>query len=114
MERFSKLAHAALGSAQQTASELGHTYIGSEHLLLGILKHTDSVGGRILLSRGITFDKVKENLIAIAGTSSPTKLTAQDMTSRTRRIIEQSMVCATRYGFCAIGTEHILLAIAGD
>ncbi len=114
MERFSKLAHAALASAQQTASELGHTYIGSEHLLLGILRHTDSVGGRILLSRGITFDKVKENLIAIAGSCAPTRLTAQDMTSRTRRIIEQSMVCATRYGFCAIGTEHILLAIAGE
>lgn len=114
MERFSKLAHASLASAQQTASELGHTYIGSEHLLLGILRHTDSVGGRILLSRGITFDKVRDKLVEIAGKSSPTKLTAQDMTSRTRRIIEQSMVCATRYGFCAIGTEHILLAIAGE
>jgi len=114
MERFSKLAHAALASAQQTASELGHTYIGSEHLLLGILRHTDSVGGRILLSRGITFDKVKNKLVEVAGSSSPTKLSAQDMTSRTRRIIEQSMVCATRYGFCAIGTEHILLAIAGE
>ena len=74
MERFSKLAHAALASAQQTASELGHTYIGSEHLLLGILRHTDSVGGRILLSRGITFDKVKDNLIAIAGSSAPQSL----------------------------------------
>ncbi len=114
MERFSKKAGGALTSAQKCASSLGHTYIGSEHLLLGILLQADSVGGRILMSRGITFDKVKTRLCELVGSSSQTTLSASDMTSRTRRIIEQSMVFAKRYGFSAIGTEHILLALANE
>ena len=63
MERFSKKASASLQNAQDIASSLGHTYIGSEHLLLGILKDAASVGGRILLTRGITYDKVKDKLL---------------------------------------------------
>ena len=114
MEQFSKMAGAALTSAQQIASSLGHTYIGSEHLLLGILSYPDSVGGRILLARGITFDKVRAKLTEITGQAPPTRLSASDMTSRTRRIIEQSMTYATRYGFTSIGTEHLLLSIAGE
>lgn len=114
MERFSKKAGQALTSAQKCASSLGHTYIGSEHLLLGILLQADSVGGRILISRGITFEKVKVRLCELVGTAAATTLSASDMTSRTRKIIEQSMVFARRYGFSAIGTEHILLAIAHE
>ena len=114
MERFSKKAGQALTSAQKCASSLGHTYIGSEHLLLGILLQPDSVGGRILISRGITFEKVKVRLCELVGSSAATTLSASDMTSRTRKIIEQSMVFARRYGFSAIGTEHILLAIAHE
>ncbi len=114
MERFSKKAGQALTAAQKCASSLGHTYIGSEHLLLGILLQPDSVGGRILISRGITFDKVKVRLCELVGTSGATALSASDMTARTRKIIEQSMVFARKYGFSAIGTEHILLAIANE
>ncbi len=114
MERFSKKAGQALTSAQKCASSLGHTYIGSEHLLLGILLQPDSVGGRILISRGINFEKVKVRLCELVGTSSASTLSASDMTARTRKIIEQSMVFARRYGFSAIGTEHILLAIANE
>lgn len=114
MERFSKKAGASLQNAQDIASSLGHTYIGSEHLLLGILKETASVGGRILLTRGITYDKVKDKLLELVPTASPTKLGSGDMTSRTRKIIEQSMVQAKRLGFTAIGTEHILLAMCAE
>ncbi len=114
MERFSKKAGAALGSAQKTASALGHSYIGSEHLLLGILSQTDSVGARILLSRGITFDKVRQRLLELVGSNPKTSLTASDMTSRTRHIIEQSSIFAKGHGFSSIGTEHILLAIASE
>lgn len=114
MERFSKKASASLKNAQDIASALGHTYIGSEHLLLGILKETASVGGRILLTRGITYEKVKDKLIELVPTAAATQLTSGDMTSRTRKIIEQSMVQAKRLGFSAIGTEHILLAMCTE
>ena len=91
MDKFSKKAGNALQNAQNIACALGHTYIGSEHLLLGILKESESVGSRILLSRGITYDKVRSRLCELVGTGSKTLLSAADMTSRTRRIIEQSM-----------------------
>lgn len=112
MERFSKKAGICLTNAQEIASNLGHSYIGSEHLLLGILLESSSVGGRILLTRGITYQKVKDKLLEFVPQDTPTHLTSADMTVRTRRIIEQSMVQAKRYGFSAIGSEHILLAMA--
>ena len=72
------------------------------------------MGSRILLSRGITYDKVRSRLCELVGTGSKTLLSASDMTSRTRRIIEQSMVYAKKFGFTSVGTEHILLAIAAE
>ena len=111
MEKFSKKASLALISAQKTAEELGHTYIGSEHILLGILSEPECVGSRLLLSKGITYDKIKKDLEEIMGRGEKTSLSASDMTSRTREVIEQSSVIAKRYGFFAVGTEHLLLAI---
>ncbi len=114
MEKFSKKAGAALQSAQEIASELGHTYIGSEHILLGILRQNECVASRILLSKGITYDKIYTQLVSLVGKGVKTSLSASDMTARTRRIIEQSMIFAKKYGFTAIGTEHLLLGIATE
>ena len=114
MDKFSKKAGLALKNAQVIACSLGHTYIGSEHILLGILKDTDSVGGRILMSKGITYDKVNKRLCDLVGTGSKTALTASDMTNRTRKIIDEALCCAKRYGFTAIGTEHLLMGIASE
>ena len=63
MDRFTKKAAGALGEAMECAGRLGHTYIGSEHLLLGILRQTDSIGARMLLSRGITFEKAEKKVV---------------------------------------------------
>lgn len=114
MDKFSKKAGLALQSAQDIASALGHTYIGSEHLLLGILKDSECVGSRILLSKAITYEKVKSQLTELMGSGCKTELSAADMTSRTRKIIEQSALFAKRFGFTAIGTEHLLLSIAAE
>ncbi len=114
MEKFSKKASNALKNAQNIASMLGHTYIGSEHILLGILKDIESVGGRILMSKGISYDKVENSLCNLVGRGSKTALSAADMTSRTRKIIDESMRSARRFGFVAIGTEHLLLGIASE
>lgn len=114
MEKFSKKAGLALKSAQDIASDLGHTYIGSEHLLLGILKDSECVGSRILLSKSVTYDKVRSRLLELMGSGHKTELSASDMTSRARKIIENSQGFAKRYGFMAVGTEHVLLAIAAE
>lgn len=111
MDRFTKKAAAALGEAMECAGRLGHTYIGSEHLLLGILRQSDSIGARLLLSRGITFEKTEKKVAALVGSGNATVLSGRDMTPRARRIIEQSFACARRFGQTQVGTEHMLSAL---
>ncbi|MBR5782933.1 MAG: ATP-dependent Clp protease ATP-binding subunit [Clostridia bacterium] len=111
MDRFTKKAALALGEAMECAGTLGHTYIGSEHLLLGILRERDSIGARLLLSRGITFEKAERKVVALVGRGTPRALSAGDMTPRARRIIEQSFSAARRYGQTQVGTEHLLAAL---
>ncbi len=111
MERFTKKAAAALGQALECAGRLGHTYIGSEHILLGILREKDSIGARLLLSRAITYEKAEKKIISLVGSGTPRALSSKDMTPRSRRIIEQSFVAARRYGQTQVGTEHLLIAL---
>ncbi len=111
MDRFTKKAAAALGEAMESAGRLGHTYIGSEHLLLGILRQSDSIGARLLLSRGITAEKAEKKVKALVGSGSATDLSARDMTPRARRIIEGSFAAARRFGQNQVGTEHLLAAL---
>lgn len=111
MERFTKKAAAALGQALDCAAGLGHTYIGSEHILLGILKQSDSIGARILLSKGITFDKAEKKIVGLVGSGSPVFLSSGDMTPRARHIISQSFSAARRSGQSQVGTEHLLDAL---
>lgn len=112
--RFTEGAQIALNNALTNASEMGHTYIGSEHLLLGLLENDDSAAAKILVNRGCNYDDVKEVVIGFAGSGDPTELTPNDMTPRTKRIIESSAYMATRTGQHYIGTEHLLLAILAE
>ena len=114
LDKFSRKAALALAAGQSIASSLGHTYIGSEHVLLGIIKESDSVGARILLSRGITYDKVEQKLVELVGKGEPTLLSARDITPRMRRIIELSFTSAKRFGFTIVGTEHILIGMTAE
>ena len=111
MERFTKKAAGALGAALECAAGLGHTYIGSEHILLGILKQTDSIGARILLSKGITYEKAEKKVVGLIGAGSPVFLSSKDMTPRARHIVQQSFAAARRYGQTQVGTEHLLSAL---
>ncbi len=109
--RFTEKAQNALNNALLAARELGHTYIGSEHLLVGLTKDRESVAGQCLLSKGIDDSKVNEVIIQSMGKGNPTAVTAADMTPRTKQIIEFSAYAASRYGHGYIGTEHLLLAL---
>lgn len=111
MDRFTKKAAAVLAQAPECAGRLGHTYIGSEHLLLSILFQRDCIGARLLLSRGITYEKAEKKVIALVGRGAPRQLSGKDMTPRVRRIIEQSFSSARRFGQTQVGTEHLLCAL---
>lgn len=108
---FTEKANAALNSAIEAAGNFGHTYIGSEHLLLGLLQDTSGVAGSALSEAGVTAEKIEELIKNIIGYGSPTSLTPNDFTPRSKNIIESSIAAARITGVNYVGTEHILLAL---
>ena len=112
--KFTKGAEIALKSAREAAEALGHTHIGSEHLLLGISATPSSVGARILetanIDKEILYVKTKELL----GSGTVTSLAPNDLTTRAKRILSEASKKAESLGFVGIGTEHLLYCILTD
>ncbi len=95
----------------QAAAELGHTYIGSEHLLLGLSEEDGSIAANALSDKGVSPDAVQEAIVRMAGRGTPGEISGADMTPRTKHIIEGSYELARRYGQEHIGTEHLLFSL---
>ncbi|MBQ2676572.1 MAG: ATP-dependent Clp protease ATP-binding subunit [Clostridia bacterium] len=108
---FTEKANAALNLSIQAAMEFGHTYIGSEHLLIGLLKEQSSYAADVLEQRGVTLEAVEDLLERTVGKGVPTHLTPDDMTPRAKRILELSIASARGMGVNIVGTEHILMGI---
>ena len=108
---FTEKANRALNLAIEKAETMGHTYIGSEHLLLGILAEGTGAAATLLASEGITEEKVAELLAEKVGEGLPTSLSPDDFTPRSKRILEMSIAAARSISGGYVGTEHILLAI---
>ncbi len=109
--KFTQKAQNTLNRALTCARELGHTYIGSEHILLGLLSEKDSIAARLLLARGADREKMRRVVIEIAGAGSPSLVTPADMTPRAKKIIEASAAASAQHGNRYIGTEHLLYAL---
>ncbi len=114
VNRFTQKAQGALNRALSTAREMGHTYVGTEHLLLGLLSETDSIAARILESRGVRYDRTRQLVKDVSGVGEKSAVTAADMTPRTKKIIENSAAESVRAGHGFIGTEHLLLALTTE
>ncbi len=112
--KFTPKAQYALNSALSYASELGHSYIGSEHLLLGLLSTPESAASRILSARGVLAEEVKKTVVEITGIGTPSPISPSDMTPRVKRIIEGSAYEAAKGSHAYIGTEHLLLSLLSD
>ena len=113
MERkFTKYATEALERALNDAGELGHTCIGSEHILLGILAQKDSAGAKVLAKQGITYEVMLEKVKEHLGSGIKTELSGADMTPRTKAIIQSAAYeCTNRGTKNGIGTEHLLYSV---
>ena len=96
------------------AEELGHTSIGSEHLLLALCREKDSVSAKLLTSRGAVFSNIKKTVSELYGQGSRSTLSASDMTPKARKIIEASASEAARSSSSHIGTEHLLFALLDE
>ncbi|MEZ0536193.1 ATP-dependent Clp protease ATP-binding subunit [Caldicellulosiruptoraceae bacterium PP1] len=110
--RFTERAEKAIMLAQQSAAELGHNYVGTEHILLGLIREGGGIAARVLNSQGVTEDKVIEEIEELIGRGDyqlPQPPTG--FTPRTKRVFEIAFMEARRLGSNYISTEHILLAI---
>ena len=113
VNRFTPKAQAALTAAKHSAEKMGHSYIGSEHLILGILSY-ESVGKKLLEDKKITYKDVYARLTEIAGLGNENNAYIRELTPKCKRVIELSAIFAKRYDSIAIGTEHLLLGICED
>ena len=111
---FTEKANDALNSSICIASSLGHTYVGSEHILCGLLCDENGVAGHILSVQGINRDGVLDNLRQTIGSGIPTRLSLSDFTPRSKRILENALNEARKENSAFVGTEHILYAMLND
>ena len=109
--RFTERAQKALTLAQEAAGSFGHSYIGSEHLLLGLLREGGGPAAKALAAAGVTEDALVKQIEDLSGRGAPDSAAPQGMTPRTKRIIELSLQSAGQMGTNYVGTEHLLLGI---
>ncbi len=109
--RFTKNAERALKKTEEIAGTLGHTHIGSEHILLGLLGTEESIASGILEGKGLCYGRVYDALVEYAGIGAKTQPSGKDMTPRAIQILEHASSKTALDGATAIGTEHILLSL---
>ena len=111
---FTESANNALNYAVEAAENMGHTYIGSEHILLGLLSDTKMVSASILIGKRINLKKAEDQLKAIVGVGIPTNLTPDDITPRCRKIIENAIAMGNSQPMGQAGTEQLLNALVKE
>ncbi|MBR2354370.1 MAG: ATP-dependent Clp protease ATP-binding subunit [Clostridia bacterium] len=109
--KFTQKAQNTLNLALAYARELGHSYVGSEHLLLGLVSEKDCIASRLLCARGANADRIRKSITDVAGMGSESFVHASDMTPRAKRILEASLAESRRNQSRYIGTEHLLSAL---
>ena len=113
-KRFTEKANSALNLAIEAAREMGHTYIGTEHLLLGLLREGTGVAATVLHARGITVLRYVEKILASEAGGMASMLTPEDLTPRAKAAMEMALTDAAHTGYRLAGTEHLLSAILRD
>ena len=108
--KFTNRAQKAIELANEIAIELGHSYIGTEHILYGLVKEGAGIAAKVLANQEITEDKIIDKVQELIGTEEP-KGETLGFTPRTKRVIENAFIEARKLGYNYIGTEHLLIGI---
>ena len=111
---FTEKANTALNFAIESAQQFGHTYVGTEHVLLGLVKEGTGVAAAALKSCGVTADVLEDGIQSFSYSGMPTKLGPSDFTPRTKRVLRLALVVSSRFGSNYVGTEHLLIALLSD
>ena len=109
-DRFTQRAQSALTKAQEAAQEMGHSYVGTEHILLGIARESEGLGAKVLHDNGLDEELITELIEKFVGRGAP-GIPAQGLTPNAKRVVELAIMCANQLGHSFIGTEHLLMAL---
>ena len=110
-ERFTERARQVVVLAQEEARILKHNYIGTEHILLGLLREEEGLAARVLESLDITVERVRAQVVRIVGSGEEVTSGQIPFTPRAKKVLELALLEALSLGHNYIGTEHILLGI---
>lgn len=111
---FTEKANTALNLSIMAAQAFGHTYVGTEHIFLGLLREGTGVAAAALGNHGITATAYEKKLIETESTGAYTYVTPQDLTPRAKAILEKAVEEAQKMQYGYVGTEHLLLALLKD
>ena len=111
---FTQKANDALNIAISQASAMGHTYIGTEHLLLGLALEGSGVAAVVLKSSGLSSDDLTTLIRNSVGVGNVTSLSPDDFTPRSKRVMQNAVMYSARIGHNFVGTEHLLMAILSE
>lgn len=112
--RFTERAQKALLYAQEEARNMGHNYVGTEHLLLGLLREKDGAAAKVLTDMGLDLDKMRNYIVQLVGKGNYNFNEGFGYTPRTKRVMELSFYEARNLGHNYVGTEHLLLALVRE
>lgn len=108
--KFTNRAKKSIEIADDISLELGHNYIGTEHMLYGLIKEGEGIASKVLINKGITEEKVEKKIEEMLGKGKEIEQSL-GFTPRAKRILENAFLEARKIGYNFIGTEHLLLAI---
>ncbi len=109
--RFTDRASSALQLAQEAAGRMGHNYVGSEHLLDGLVLEGGGMAAKVLTEAGVTAQKIEQQIEKLVGFGAPDPSAPQGLTPRTKRIVELAVAAASQLGHSYVGTEHLLYGL---
>lgn len=110
-DTFTRRARMVLSLAQEEARRLGHDYMGTEHLLLGLIREGDGLAARVLRQQGVALERVRGRVEQLIGRGDSTAVGAICLTPRLKRVIELAVAEARHLNHDYIGTEHLLLGL---
>jgi ATP-dependent Clp protease ATP-binding subunit ClpC len=113
-ERFTDRARRVLVLAQEEARDLNHAFIGTEHILLGLIREGEGVAAKALDALGVTFEVVREKVEEAIGTNTNPSPGSPPFTPRAKKVLELSLREALQLGHSYIGTEHMLLGLVRE
>ena len=108
--KFTNKAKKVIEIANDISIEFGHNYIGTEHILYGLVKEGEGIAAKVLLNKGITDEKIYKKIEELLGKGKEIK-ESLGFTPRSKKVLENAFLEAKRIGYNFIGTEHLLLAI---